>query len=219
MARVRRIVNEEDLKRYFRSISSVESLIKEISQEDTQEIGDQAVTYIRDIFPKASGSRNTFFPEGSKTAQNRGTPLFRGWRTYTISENGNIGVRVQHARIGNENIRAILASLDQGSKAYTIYLRRGDFFRFMGADGKKVIVRGKSGQPGIIRIPTRPALPTPLGYIKPTVAYVQELIEVLRSSRSEDIADSYTHARKVSRRELIRARYNSQKVNRIISNA
>lgn len=209
------VIREEDVRDYLKSLTAVADSVKHISEKDAFEVGDEATAFIREKFPKAKGSRATFFDKGAHRPKVRGRELWRGWRTYPTSRQSSVGFVLQHARMNDLRIRTILASLDQGSKAHTIILRHGQAFRFLGQNA--IAIRaGSLGTPKKIRIPRRAPQPGPDGYIKPTQKFIETAINELAEQRARDIEDVY--ARKRSRLDRLRLSYARVAAKRITDN-
>ena len=194
-------------------MKAVADRVKQVSAEDVQTLAGFAVAEIRSLFPKAKGPRNTYFAPGAHTPINRGTPLWSGWRAYPTSSNGSPGFLIKHARMGQPKIATILASLDQGSRAYTLQLDKARRFRFMSA-GEIVIVAMKQRGAKGIKIPARKPQPGPDGYIKPTMQYIADEIEHLRIRAAVEMEQAFE--RKQNRMDLLRASWAAQSARSLI---
>src|ERR1043166_3000773 len=81
-----------------------------------QEIGDRTLEFLQKIFPKS----------GASYARDKRPPLWQGWTKYPhpVHLGANPGFTVRR-RYSDEREHEIIASLDQGSRAYSRIIPRG----------------------------------------------------------------------------------------------
>lgn len=184
-------VTPESFEAFVKSMKAVTDRIRKISSDDVDDIGQLSAGYIQEIFPKST-NRSTQFQPGSHRATNRGQPLYTGWRTYPTSLNGAVGFLLKHARQGQDRVATVLASLDQGSKAHQIQLQNAQAFRFL--DLKRNVTALRSGSKGeykTMNIPARAPQPGPEGYIKPTIRFIQEMMDFAAKNAANDMEQSF----------------------------
>jgi hypothetical protein len=184
-------ITPESFEGFVKSMRAVEDRIKLISSDDVDSLGQLAKGFIQDIFPK-SLDRKTLFERGSHSPEDRGTPLYSGWRTYPTSTNGSIGFVLKHARMGQSRVATVLAALDQGSKAHTEQLQNAQAFRFLDTKHNILMRAGSKNMFKSIRIPARRPEPGPDGYISPTRAFIIEMMDFLADTARKDLEDSLT---------------------------
>lgn len=183
-------VTPDSFEGFVKSMRAVEDRLKLVSSDDVDTIGQLAKGFIQDIFPKGK-NRNTFFPKGSHSPTNRGTPLYSGWTTYPTSTNGSIGFLLKHARMGQSHIATILASLDQGSRAYDIQLKNAQAFRFLSLKNDVLLRASSKGEYKTMRIPARRPNPSPDGYISPTKQFITDMMEFFSQQAAQDLEKSF----------------------------
>lgn len=213
MSRLRARFRPEDVAGLLGSLRVIESTIQHLSTDDVEDIANWGVAFIRDIFPKSKNSRRTSVSAGGDL-RDRGTPLWKGWRKYMSASSQGSGFIIKHARQNQGRVSTILASLDQGSRAYDIQLKRGQAFAFVNGAGEKVVRAGGKAGGGKISIPSRRPLPTREGYISPTAQFIREQIVWMTEQRKKNIEEAWT--KKLSRLAMLRERNSALIAKRIV---
>lgn len=178
-----------DVSGYLSSLRGIEEQMEGLRKKDVTALRNESVAHLQSLFPKATERRTSFNEDNQRVS--RGTPLWSGWRTFTLADGGFV---IRHARASNPRIALILTSIDRGSRAYKIRLKHAKAFRFF-VRGEKVIVTGGRESPRYIQIPARKPMPGRQGYLSPTRAFMLRRIEELKEARLKEIKRLHTRRR------------------------
>lgn len=201
--RIRGRIKPDDVSAYIGSLRVIENQVKDLAHVDAKQIANEAVLFLRDRFPKSKGKRRALF--GGEIVS-KGPPLAGGWRKYPSATLDGAGFTIRHVRAGDERTRTILASIDQGSKAFVMKLRRAKAFAFLGSAGQ-IVIRNNDGESGKGRwaVAKRDPMPDKQGYIKPTFDFIKQRVNDMVLARRAAVEEAFS--KKLSRGELLRQRH------------
>jgi len=208
--RIKARISQDDVPRYLGSIRVIEDEVKHLSETDAKQVASEAVGFIRDRFPKSKGKRLVLV---GGELRSKGPALAGGWRKYPSATRDGAGFTIRHVRAGDERTRTVLASIDQGSRAFVMKLKKARAFAFF--LGGRIIIRNNDGTgKGKWSVDARKPMPDRQGYIRPTFDFIKERVNAMVADRQARIEEAF--AKKQNRAQMLRQRHISLLVKKSI---
>jgi len=187
------VVNDGDVRDLSRSLryASTQGAVSTFLQ--VKEVAEDALSFLRSRFPESKTVPGGLYPTFTNgrlnkakayIEQKRSMELNKGWKV-SLTENAVtsraaslLGFRIYHSKEARQRVRTILASLNYGSKGFTVYPKRVKWLKafFGGADGS-IFFWNK-----YIKVPSKSGL----FYIEETEKYIERKY----AAKSDEIQDA-----------------------------
>lgn len=182
---VRASIDADDLKGLARSLSYLSRPEFIFSKQSLRSYARTALSAVKANFP-SGGANRTYNSLESRYAGRERLRLREGWSARTFAAitgaGTGIGFEVYHRKEEQGRISTILASLNNGSRAWDSFLTERQAFRFPGLSGKMVVT---SGEP--LHIPAREGL----HYIEKAEKLMDEYVASEGTRLESSIADVF----------------------------